>query len=51
MKIFFCSTVFWSVKSSKDETLNGFDKRQKILGMQADHPLVFWPIVCFSYAK
>ena len=31
--------------------LNGLDKLQKILDMQAGQALVFWLIVCFSYAK
>ena len=45
---FFYSTVFWGVKSGKDEKLNGLDKPQKILDKQAGQPLVFSVTVCFS---
>ena len=45
---FFYSTVFWGVKSGKDEKLNGLDKLQKILDKQAGQPLVFSATVCFS---
>ena len=34
-KYFFYSTVSWSVKSGKNEKLNGLDKLQKILNKQA----------------
>ena len=45
---FFYITVFWGVKSGKDEKLNGLDKLQKILDKQADQPQVFSATVCFS---
>ena len=51
MKIFFYSTVFWSVKIGKHEKLKGLDKLQNILDKQAGQPQLFRLIVCFSYAK